>query len=177
MGRVTRNKQKHKTEAVEAEVRQNLLPAADLTGEIEQLQEQILQERDRTLRVLADFKNYRRHVERESHTLVKAGKREILLPLLNAVDDVDRSMQWASDEERPLADGVRMIQQKLLALLAKEGVRPFDSMGRPFTPELHEAVAVAENAGVESGIIVDELRRGYLWNDELLRPAQVRVAR
>ena len=49
-------------------------------------------------------------------------------------------------------------------------------MGRPFTPELHEAVAVAENAGVESGIIVDELRRGYVWNDELLRPAQVRVA-
>ena len=174
MGR--KNRDKDGAGPAEAEVRQNLLPSADLAGELEQLQEQLREAGDRHLRALADFKNYRRHAERESHNLVKAGKREILLPLLVVVDDVERSLQWTSDEARPLADGVRLIHQELLALLAKEGVRPFDSVGRRFTHELHEAVGVAKSAGVAPGSIVDEVRRGYMWNDELLRPAQVRVA-
>jgi molecular chaperone GrpE len=154
----------------------NLLQAADLSGEIEELREQLRQERDRHLRTLADFKNYRRRVEGESNKSAEKGKREIILPLLTIIDDLERSLQWANGGERPLADGVGIILQKLLALLATEGVRPFESMGTPFTPELHEAVAVAERPDVESGTIVEELRRGYLWKDELLRAAQVRVA-
>lgn len=176
MVRADQSKHKDAIAAKETGKSQNLLPAADLAGEMEELQEQLRQERDRHLRALADFKNYRRHAEREGGKLAMAGKREILLPLLGVVDDVERSLRWASDEEGPLADAVRMIHQKLLVLLAKEGVRPFESRGKLFTPELHEAVAVAETEDVASGAIVDELRRGYLWNDELLRPAQVRVA-
>jgi molecular chaperone GrpE len=155
----------------------NLLQPADLPGEIEELREQLRQERDRHLHTLADFRNYRRRAEGESTKSAEKGKREIILPLLNIIDDLERSLRWANDEERPLADGVGIIHQKLLALLAKEGVRPFDSTGTLFTPELHEAIAVAERPDVESGTIVEELRRGYLWKKELLRAAQVRVAR
>jgi molecular chaperone GrpE len=73
-------------------------------------------------------------------------------------------------------DGVQIIHQKLLALLEREGVRAVSSIGKKFDPELHEAVAVATHTAVERGTIIDELRRGYLWKNELLRPAQVRVA-
>ena len=156
---------------------QNLLPPADLAGDIDTLRDALRVERDRTLRALADFTNYRRRVERDGSKRAEEGKREIILPLLDIVDDVEKAMQWAHDAEKPLVKGVRLIHKKLLVLLETHGVLPFDSVGTPFTPTRHEAVAVADDEDAEPGTVVDELRRGYLWNNELLRPAQVRVAR
>jgi molecular chaperone GrpE len=155
---------------------QNLLPPADLAGEIERLQEELINERDRNLRTLADFKNYRRRVERDGSKLAEEGKRGIMLPLLDIIDDMEKALQWASDEEQPVVKGVRIIHKKLLALLETHGVLPFESAGTLFNHNLHEAVAMAKHEGSEPGTVLDELRRGYLWNDELLRPAQVRVA-
>ena len=100
-----------------------------------------------------------------------------MLPLLDIIDDLERTLQWTADGDQALVGNVQTIHQELLALLAAQGVRPFDSVGEVFTPQLHEAVAVAEHEGVEPGTVVDDLRRGYLWGDELLRPAQVRVSR
>jgi molecular chaperone GrpE len=154
----------------------NLLPATDLEGEIERLQENLRDERDRHLRTLADFKNYRRHMERDGNTLAEDGKREMILPLLDIIDDMEKMLQWTTDEEQAVVKSAHIIHEKLLALLESQGVRPFDSVGKLFTPDLHEAVAVAEHEEVEPGTVVNELRRGYLWKDEFLRPAQVRVA-
>ena len=105
-----------------------------------------------------------------------AARVEIMLPLLDIIDDLERTLQWTADGDQALVGNVQTIHQELLALLAAQGVRPFDSVGEPFTPHLHEAVAVAERAEIESGTVVDDLRRGYFLRDELLRPAQVRVA-
>jgi molecular chaperone GrpE len=158
------------------ETDQNLLPPADWAGEIERLQEVLVTERDRNLRTLADFKNYRRRVERDGNKLAEEGKRGIILPLLDIVDDLEKAMQWTSDAEQPVVKGVRIIHKKLLALLETQGVLPFVSAGTPFNHDLHEAVAMAGHEDCEPGTVVDELRRGYLWNNELLRHAQVRVA-
>jgi molecular chaperone GrpE len=155
---------------------QNMLPPADWPAEIQKLQEELINERERNLRTLADFNNYRRRVERDAGKLAGEGKRGIILPLLDIVDDLEKAMQWASDEEDPLVQGVRIIHQKFLALLETHGVRPIISVGMPSDHNMHEAVAMAEHEDVESGTVVEELRRGYLWNDELLRAAQVRVA-
>jgi molecular chaperone GrpE len=152
------------------------LPTADLEGEIEKLQENLREERDRHLRTLADFKNYRRHIERDGNKLADDGKREIILSLLDIIDDMEKALQWAGDGEQTLVQGVRNIHQKILALLETLGVLPFDSVGTLFNPDLHEAVGVAEHKDIAPGTVVDELRRGYLWKNELLRPAQVRVA-
>ena len=154
----------------------NLLPPADLAGEIERLRDVLIIERDRNLRTLADFKNYRRRVERESGKLADEGKREIILPLLDIVDDLEKATKWTSADEQPVIEGVRIIRKKLLALLELNGVLPFESAGTPFTHDLHEAVAMAEHESLEPGTVIDELRRGYLWNNQLLRHAQVRVA-
>lgn len=153
-----------------------LLPPADQAEEIEKLQEDLLNERARNVRMLADFKNYRRHIERDSNKLADEGKREILLPLLDIIDDLENALQWAGNEEHALVKGVRNIHQKFLALLKTLGVSPLHSVGTRFDHDLHEAVAVAENQDAEPGTVVDELRRGYLWKNELLRPAHVRVA-
>ncbi len=155
---------------------QNMLPPADWSAEIQKLQEELLNERDRTLRALADFNNYRRRVEREGNKLAEEGKRQIMLQFLDIIDDLENAMRWASGEEGPFVRGVRSIHQKVLSLLEAHGVIPFVSVGTPFNHNLHEAVAMTKHEGSELGIVVDELRRGYLWNNELLRAAQVRVA-
>jgi molecular chaperone GrpE len=158
------------------ESQQHLLQPADFQKDIDELREQLLEERDRHLRTLADFSNYRRRVEREGNKMAEAGKREIILPLLGVIDDLERALLWANDIDQQAMEGVRIIYRKLVALLEHQGVHPFDSVGKLFTPDLHEAVAVTEDEGVEPGTIIEELRKGYLWNNELLRPAQVRVA-
>ncbi len=155
---------------------QNLLLQADLVAEIEKLQDDLRNERDRNLRTLADFKNYRRRVEREGDKLAGEGKRSIILPLLDIIDDLERGLLSAGDESRPFAAGVRIILQKLLSLLEATGVRRFESAGMPFDPARHDAVAMRRSGDSQPGTVVDVLRPGYLWNNELLRPAQVRVA-
>ena len=155
---------------------QNWLLPTDPVGELERVRAELRDERDRYMRMSADFKNYRRRIEREGEKFAAEGKREVIVPLLSVLDDLERALQWASDGEQPLVQSMRLIYKKLLALLETQDVRPFDSVGKRFTPDLHEAVAVVDDEDVESGTIVDDLRRGYLWNNELLRPTQVRVA-
>ena len=155
---------------------QNLLPPADLAAEIQRLQEELILERDRNLRTLADFKNYRRRIERDGNKIAEEGKRGMMLPLLDIIDDMEKALQCANDAEQPLVKGVQIIYQKLLVLLKTYRVLPFKSVGTPFNHDLHEAVAMAKHKGSEPGTVIDELRRGYLWNNELLRAAQVRVA-
>jgi molecular chaperone GrpE len=153
-----------------------LLAPADWAAEIQKLQEELIHERDRNLRTLADFKNYRRRIERDGNKIAEESKRGMMLPLLDIIDDMEKALQSANDEELPFVKGVQIIYQKLLSLLGTYGVLPFKSIGTPFNHTLHEAVAMAELKGSEPGTVIDELRRGYLWNNELLRPAQVRVA-
>jgi molecular chaperone GrpE len=154
----------------------NLLPPADLPGEIEKLRDDLSAGRDRYLRMMADFKNYRRRIEREGSKIAEESKRGMILPLLDIIDDMEKAFQCANGAEQPFVQGMRSIHQKFLAMLETYGVRPFESVGLPFNHNLHEAVAMAKHEGGEQGVVVDELRRGYLWNNELLRPAQVRVA-
>lgn len=158
------------------EIGQALLPPADLAREIERLKDDLSIERDRNLRTLADFKNYRRRVERDAVKHADEGKRVMILSLLDIVDDLEKALQWTGDAGLPVVNGVRIIQKKLFALLEAQGVRPFDSSGTAFNHERHEAVALARQDRFAPGVVIDELRRGYLWNNELLRAAQVRVA-
>ncbi len=159
-----------------SEQNQHLLPPANLQEDIENLRDDLRNERDRHLRTLADFKNYRRRIERDGNKFAEEGKRELLLPLLDIIDDLEKALAWGGNEEQRVLEGVRIIHHKCLTLLKSHGVVPFESLGAPFSHELHEAVAIASDEGSEPGTVVDEFRRGYRWNTALLRPAQVRVA-
>ena len=153
-----------------------LLPAVDLKVEIERLQEELADERNRNLRSLANFENVRRRIERDGNMIAEESKRELMLLLLDIIDDLEKVLRCASDEERPSIKGGEIIHRKFLTLLKTHGVLPFDSIGRVFNHELHEPVDIVRHEGCEAGTVVAELCRGYLWNNELLRPAQVLVA-
>jgi molecular chaperone GrpE len=154
----------------------NVTIAGAEPSEVERLKEEVRHEHEMYLRALADFDNYRRRIERERGETARTGKREIILALLEVLDDFDRAVQQTSDASSPLSVGVQILHRKLLGLLEAQGVTPFQSLGQPFRPELHEAIASVQRDKDESGIVVDEVQRGYRWGDEVLRPARVRVA-
>jgi molecular chaperone GrpE len=92
------------------------------------------------------------------------------------VDDFERALAYADTAPESILAGTRVIHQRLTDLLQAQGVVLYNSAGQPFDPALHEAVAVGQSAQVPSGMVLDELRHGYRWGDEVLRPARVRVA-
>jgi len=146
-------------------------------SEVERLKEEVRHEHEMYLRALADFENYRRRVERERGEAARSGKREIILALLEVLDGFDRAaLQQTSAAPSSLSEGVQILHRKLLSLLEAQGLTPFKSVGQAFNPELHEAIGSVQSDKDESGIVVDEVQRGYRWGDEVLRPAPVRVA-
>ena len=145
--------------------------------EVERLREELVAERERGLRTLADFDNYRRRVRRERAEAELVGKRDIILALLDLMDDFDRALAHIGEVPDAVADGLRLIHQRLRRVLEANGVTPFQSVGEQFDPTVHEAISVVESGEHESGTVFAEDRRGYAWNDEVLRPARVIVVK
>jgi molecular chaperone GrpE len=145
--------------------------------EVEHLREDLAAERERGLRTLAEFDNYRRRTRQERARAEQDGQREILLALLEVMDDFERALEHAEEASGPVAEGLRMIHQRFNSLLQANGVTSFESKGRRFDPTMHEALSVVETDQDESGIVYEEVRCGYLWNGELFRPTRVIVVR
>ena len=143
---------------------------------VESLEQELKTEHNLHLRALADFDNFRRRVNRERAQFGKEALRDFVLSLLDAVDDLERLLEFAGDDTSPIIDAVRAVYRKVKDLLAKEGVRPIESVGQPFDPALHEVIATAAAGDKAMGVVVQEVRRGYLWDGDLLRSAQVVVA-
>jgi len=135
---------------------------------------------DRLLRKTAEFENYRRRIERERREQADQAVLDLLLELLLVVDDFDRALaapSGTSPEAVAYRKGVELIQSKLHELLRRQGVRAIDVLGADFDPNLHQAVAHEPSPGHRDGEVIDEMRRGYMKGDRLLRPAMVKVAK
>lgn len=134
---------------------------------------------DRYLRLLADFDNYKKMAARERGQYLQFGQEELLKEWLPVLDNIDRALHHA--EQHHVADAVingwALILKQSQDVLARAGVTPVESVGRPFNPEQHQAIAQREAAGVDEGTILEEAQRGYLIKGKLLRPALVVVAK
>ncbi|HKS30043.1 MAG TPA: nucleotide exchange factor GrpE [Pyrinomonadaceae bacterium] len=150
---------------------------ARLEDEIARLERELAEERERHLRTLAEFDNYRRRVRREIFEAGQEGRRELLLSLLEVLDDFERAEEHLEDASDAVAEGLRLIHQRLSNVLESYGVTPFKSAGERFDPEVHEGMSLVDGEGRETGTVYQEYLRGYLWNGRLLRPARVTVVR
>ena len=148
---------------------------APVNPDVVRLQEDLTDERERHLRLLAEFDNYRRRTKEERALAEESGKREVLLALLDVVDDFDRALLHIRERSDAVADGLRLIHQRLNYVLEAHGVTPFESEGEVFDPAMHEAMTMIDGNGEQSGTVYSEYRRGYLINGKLLRPARVAV--
>ena len=134
---------------------------------------------DRFLRARAELENYQRRMARDLAAMVRRGKKDLVLGILEVMDNFDRALSSVKDkaDAASVRSGVEMIYRQLEAVLAREGVRPMETVGKPFDPGVHEAVAAWEKDDIDTEMVTDEIRRGYTYDDEVLRAARVRVAR
>jgi molecular chaperone GrpE len=135
--------------------------------------------RDRLLRSIAEFDNYRKRVERERRELAEFASAELLQDLLPLVDDLERALAAPAAEGTGAAGyraGVELIHRRLLDLLRKRGVTQIEALGADFDPQVHEAVVREVSDRHRDGEVIEELRRGYKLGERLLRAAMVKVA-
>lgn len=133
---------------------------------------------DRLLRTVAEFDNYRKRIERERRDLAEFAAADAMKDLLPIIDNFDRALQApAAGDSDAFRKGIELIHKQLNDLLRKRGVRAIEAVGTLFDPNFHEAVIHEDSATHRDGEVIQELQRGYMLGDRLLRPATVKVAK
>lgn len=126
----------------------------------------------------ADIENLRKQMQRRVEEEVERWRSHLILQLLPVVEELDMAIESAEKVDgAQLLRGVEIIRRKLGRILEREGVSPIEALGKPFDPNLHEAVMEVEAPEGDDGIVVEEVRRGYLLRGRVLRPSMVKVAR
>ncbi len=152
--------------------------AGDLNAELNAARQQAEENLARMLRVQADYDNFRRRTRQEKEDLLKYSSMKLIEQLLPVVDNFERAIHAAKDSKDPdaFAKGVDMIFKQFQQVLEHEGVEPMDVIGQPFNPEFHQAIMQVESDEHEEGVIVEEVQKGYIMKEKVLRPAMVKVS-
>lgn len=163
-------KERQETEAVDE--------VTALKIENENLKKELEEYKDRLLRKVAEFENYKKRLEADFKNAVKYANEKLLLEILQVVDDLERSL--SSEKEKmdfeSFYQGIRMIYAKLMKILEMHGVKAFESVGKPFDVYYHEALLRIPRDDVAPNTVIDEVERGYMYYDKVLRHAKVIVS-
>lgn len=141
------------------------------------LQERIDELEDRVKRQMAEFENFRKRTDKEKTTMFETGAKSVIEKILPVVDNFERGLAGLSEEEmkQPFAEGMNMVYKQLMTELEKLEVKPIEAVGCEFNPNLHNAVMQVESDEYESGIIAQELQKGYMYRDIVVRHSMVSV--
>ena len=141
------------------------------------LQEKVDELEDRVKRQMAEFDNFRKRSEKEKSAMFETGAKSVVEKILPVVDNFERGLAGLSEEElrQPFAEGMNMVYKQLMTELEKLEVKPIEAVGCEFNPDLHNAVMQVESEEYESGIIAQELQRGYTYRDSVVRHSMVAV--
>jgi molecular chaperone GrpE len=155
------------------------LPAAtESVIQLEELQKQIDQYKDWLLRKAAEFDNFKRRAESDSANIIRYATESLIEDLLPVVDDFERSLKHSkeSKEYDALVKGIELIYQKLVKLLDNRGVKPFETVGKEFSVDYHDALMQTPRTDLPPHTVVQEVEKGYMLNDKVLRHAKVIVS-
>ena len=141
------------------------------------LQEKVDELEDRVKRQMAEFDNFRKRTEKEKSAMFETGAKSVIEKILPVVDNFERGLAGLSEEEmkQPFAEGMNMVYKQLMAELEKLDVKPIKAVGCEFNPELHNAVMQVESEEYESGVVAQELQKGYTYRDSVVRHSMVAV--
>jgi molecular chaperone GrpE len=182
---------RRKEKALEEHTRTELTPVpgekagGEKTGEskpevdsLEKALKEAEENRDRWMRAVADFENYKKRALQEKSKFLKYKNEELLRDLLTVVDNLERAQMHceASGRSDALADGVCMITKMFREILDRYGVKEIKSLGETFDPHLHEAIARMPAGDKPANQVIEEMEKGYMYQDRLLRPAKVVVS-
>lgn len=141
------------------------------------LKEKIDELEDRVKRQMAEFENFRRRSEREKSAMFETGAKSVIEKILPVVDNFERGLAAIPEEEKgsAFAEGMEMIYKQLITELEKMEVKPIPAVGEEFDPDFHNAVMQVESEEYESGVIAQELQKGYTYRDSVVRHSMVAV--
>lgn len=141
------------------------------------LQEKVEELEDKVKRQMAEFDNFRKRSEKEKSAMFETGAKSVVEKILPVVDNFERGLAGLSEEEmkQPFAEGMNMVYKQLITELEKLDVKPIEAVGCEFNPDLHNAVMQVESDEYESGIIAQELQKGYTYRDSVVRHSMVAV--
>lgn len=137
--------------------------------------EMIADLKDKLTRQMAEFDNYRKRTEKEKAANFIIGAKDVLEKILPVIDNFERGLADA-DPKDPFAEGMNMIYKQLIGVLSDMGVTHIEAVGKPFDPELHNAVMHVEDENLGENIVAEEFQKGYMYKDQVLRHSMVKVA-
>ncbi len=146
---------------------------------VEKLQERLDGEKDRFLRLSAEFDNYKKRIARETADFKKFANETLFKQLLTVVDNLERAISSGEDEaeKSPILDGVKLTYKDILKIFDNFNVKPVDAEGKPFDPSYHQAITHQESPDHPDNTVIKELQKGYLMSDRLIRPSMVIVSK
>lgn len=128
-------------------------------------------------RTQADFDNFRKRINQEREEWVKYSSMKLAASLLPVLDNFERALISADNESGKFKEGIELIYRQLVDVLTKDGVKPMEVVGKEFDPKYHEAVMQGPSEEYPENTVIEELQKGYMFADKILRPAMVKVAK
>ena len=162
----------------ENSVEEELINDLEFEEKIKLLESEVNRYKELMLRKAAEFENYKRRTENDQLNLLKYAAELLIIKLLPTVDDLERSLTHMTEETdvQKIKEGVQLIYNKFMKVLDEQGVKKFESIGKPFDVEFHEALMQRADDSVPPHVVLDELETGYMYKDRVIRHAKVIVS-
>lgn len=155
-------------------------PLKEMEAKLQSLEQEAKESYDRFLRVSAEFENYKKRAVREMDDFRKFANENFAKAMLPVIDNLDRALETSSRDEQSnssVVEGVSMTLKEILKVFEQFSVKAFESLGKTFDPNFHQAVMQQEAEGHPDNTVIQELQKGYMMHDRLLRPAMVVVSK
>ena len=144
---------------------------------VEKLEEKVKELEDMRVRQLAEFENFRKRSEKEKSQMFEVGAKSVIEKILPVMDNFERGLQGVPEEEKdaPFVKGVEMVYKQMLTAFEEMGVKPIEAVGKEFDPNLHNAVMAVDDDSLESGTVAEEMQKGYMYIEIVVRHSMVNV--
>ena len=141
------------------------------------LEEKLADLEDQRMRQLAEFENFRKRSEKEKSQMFEVGAKTVIEKMLPVIDNFERGLTAVPEEERDTSfvQGVELVYKQLLTTFEELGVKPIEAVGQEFDPNLHNAVMMVDDESLESGTVAEEMQKGYLYKETVVRHSMVKV--
>ena len=144
---------------------------------VEKLEEKVKELEDMRVRQLAEFENFRKRSQKEKSQMFEVGAKSVIEKILPVMDNFERGLQGVPEEEKdaPFVKGVEMVYKQMLTAFEEMGVKPIEAVGKEFDPNLHNAVMAVDDDSLESGTVAEEMQKGYMYKESVVRHSMVKV--
>ncbi|MCK5322559.1 MAG: nucleotide exchange factor GrpE [Desulfobulbaceae bacterium] len=151
----------------------------DLAAKLKEAQAQAMESHENMLRIAAESENFKKRILREQENQLKYAEENLLKELLPSIDNLERAMseEHNTDDISVLMEGIELTLKGLLSALEKSECKPIKSVGKPFDPNFHEAIAMEPSSEIPEQSVINEFEKGYLYKDRLLRASKVIVSK